>query len=202
MASYGPPPAAGYIDPEIPEQVATAQLSNSLFRGAAVQVQLPRVTIQYCTQCRWMLRAAYYGQELLSTFSTILGEVALIPSTSGTFTISILYKSDADFATQETMLWDRRLNGGFPETKQLKSLVRNIIDPNRGLGHIDRAMARSQLQQQQQPPIENTTEEMQQPAVMTGAAPPPPVMAVPPDESDIYNNEKASVNSDICEDCQ
>ncbi|KAI1991356.1 hypothetical protein LOZ53_002918 [Ophidiomyces ophidiicola] len=202
MASYVPPPAAGYLDPEIPEQVATAQLSNSLFRGAAVQVQLPRVTIQYCTQCRWMLRAAYYGQELLSTFSTILGEVALIPSTSGTFTISILYKSDADFATQETMLWDRRLNGGFPETKQLKSLVRNIIDPNRGLGHIDRAMARSQLQQQQQPPIENTTEEMQQPAVMTGAAPPPPVMAVPPDESDIYNNEKASVNSDICEDCQ
>ncbi|KAI1958212.1 hypothetical protein LOZ58_005327 [Ophidiomyces ophidiicola] len=181
MASYVPPPAAGYIDPEIPEQVATAQLSNSLFRGAAVQ----------------------YGQELLSTFSTILGEVALIPSTSGTFTISILYKSDADFATQETMLWDRRLNGGFPETKQLKSLVRNIIDPNRGLGHIDRAMARSQLQQQQQPPIENTTEEMQQPAVMTGTAPPPPpVMAVPPNESDIYNNEKASVNSDICEDCQ
>lgn len=32
---------------------------------AAVQVVLPRVTIVYCTQCRWMLRAAYVGLLLL-----------------------------------------------------------------------------------------------------------------------------------------
>ena len=37
----------------------------------------PRITIRYCTQCRWLLRAAWLAQELLSTFGTDLGEVAL-----------------------------------------------------------------------------------------------------------------------------
>ena len=35
----------------------------------------PRITIRYCTQCRWLLRAAWLAQELLSTFGTDLGEV-------------------------------------------------------------------------------------------------------------------------------
>ena len=30
-----------------------------------------------------MLRAAYFAQELLSTFGTTIGEVALIPATGG-----------------------------------------------------------------------------------------------------------------------
>lgn len=30
------------------------------------------------------------------------------------------------------------------ETKQLKSLVRNIVDPSRDLGHVDRALAKKQ----------------------------------------------------------
>ncbi|WEW58728.1 hypothetical protein PRK78_004196 [Emydomyces testavorans] len=136
-------------DSEIQEQAAAVQLSDSIFTGASVQVQLPRVTIKYCTQCRWMLKAAYFAQELLSTFSTTIGEVALIPAASGTFTISILHASNADFATQETILWDRRVQGGFPETKHLKSLVRNIIDPSRNLGHIDRALAEAQSPQDQ-----------------------------------------------------
>ena len=36
----------------------------------------PRVEIVYCTQCRWLLRAAWMAQELLSTFADELGEVA------------------------------------------------------------------------------------------------------------------------------
>ena len=27
-----------------------------------------RIEIEYCTQCRWMLRAAWVAQELLTTF--------------------------------------------------------------------------------------------------------------------------------------
>ena len=39
----------------------------------------PRVEIIYCTQCRWLLRAGWMAQELLTTFDTELGEVALAP---------------------------------------------------------------------------------------------------------------------------
>src|SRR3990170_4137486 len=42
----------------------------------------PRVEIHYCTQCRFMLRAAYLAQELLATFEKELGEVALAPRCS------------------------------------------------------------------------------------------------------------------------
>ncbi|KAK3357553.1 Rdx family-domain-containing protein [Lasiosphaeria hispida] len=101
-----------------------AEQSNSLALRAP---QLPRVTIQFCTQCKWLLRAAYYAQELLSTFSTALGEVALQPGTGGVF-----------IRLQRRTLWDRRTDGGFPETKELKRRVRDVIQPERNLGHVDR----------------------------------------------------------------
>jgi selT/selW/selH-like putative selenoprotein len=53
-------------------------------------IALPRVAITFCTQCRWMLRAAYFGQELLSTFGSQIGEVALIPATGGLFTVDLV----------------------------------------------------------------------------------------------------------------
>ncbi|KAI0383090.1 Rdx family-domain-containing protein [Hypomontagnella monticulosa] len=114
---------------------------------------LPRVTIQFCTQCKWMLRAAYFAQELLSTFSTSLGEVALQPSTGGTFVVTIFflpplpppppYPADDAASTptatvQQRVLWDRKRDGGFPETKELKRRVRDAIEPGRNLGHVDR----------------------------------------------------------------
>jgi selenoprotein W-related protein len=41
----------------------------------------PSVTIHYCTGCQWMLRAAYLGQELLTTFGDgELKSVTLVPS--------------------------------------------------------------------------------------------------------------------------
>lgn len=36
------------------------------------------------------------------------------------------------------MLWDRKLDGGFPETKELKRRVRDVIEPGRNLGHVDK----------------------------------------------------------------
>ena len=48
----------------------------------------PRIVIVYCTQCQWLLRAAWMAQELPSTFSTDLGEVALQPGTGGVFQVS------------------------------------------------------------------------------------------------------------------
>lgn len=100
-------------------------------------VRFPYITIEYCTQCKWLLRAAYFAQELLSTFSTALGEVALRPSTGGTFVVEIFHTSDGAREVQKHILWDRKVEGGFPETKELKRRVRDIIDPTRNLGHVD-----------------------------------------------------------------
>jgi len=95
-----------------------------------------------------MLRAAYFAQELLSTFNTALGEVALQPATGGTFVVEIFYTTAEptpndgndgnDVQVQHHVLWDRKAEGGFPETKELKRRVRDIIEPGRDLGHVDR----------------------------------------------------------------
>ena len=41
------------------------------------------IEIEYCTQCRWLLRAAWMAQELLVTFEDELGGVTLVPGTGG-----------------------------------------------------------------------------------------------------------------------
>lgn len=88
----------------------------------------PRITITYCTQCQWLLRAAWMAQELLSTFTEDLAEVALVPASGGIFFITC----------EGETIWDRKRDGGFPDVKTLKQLVRDHIDPQRDLGHIDR----------------------------------------------------------------
>ncbi|RFU81675.1 seleno domain [Trichoderma arundinaceum] len=123
--------------------MSTTTPPSQTHQHAAVTAPLPRITIQFCTQCKWMLRAAYYAQELLSTFSLSLGEVALQPSTGGTFVVTIHHPSSSSStgdpsSTQATTLWDRKTDGGFPETKELKRRVRDVIDPTRDLGHVDR----------------------------------------------------------------
>ena len=91
-------------------------------------VVLPRIRIEYCTGCRWMLRAAWMAQELLTTFEKELAEVALCPGSGGVFRISIDGKQ----------IWDRKQDGGFPDIKQLKQLVRDQVAPDKTLGHSER----------------------------------------------------------------
>lgn len=88
----------------------------------------PVIAITYCTQCNWMLRSAWMAQELLSTFGTDLAAVTLVPGTGGIFEIRL----DGD------LLWERKRDGGFPDSATLKRLVRDCIDPDRALGHLDR----------------------------------------------------------------
>jgi selenoprotein W-related protein len=88
----------------------------------------PRIEVEYCTQCRWLLRAAWIAQELLSTFSEDLGEVALIPGRGGVFEVRL---------GGET-LFSRAAEQRFPEAAELKQRVRDKIDPERDLGHVDR----------------------------------------------------------------
>ena len=87
-----------------------------------------RVTILFCTQCKWLLRAAWMAQELLSTFGTEINDVALRPGTGGVFRI----EADGE------LIWDRVRDGGFPDVKILKRLIRDMAAPGRDLGHADR----------------------------------------------------------------
>ncbi|HJT87994.1 MAG TPA: SelT/SelW/SelH family protein [Bryobacteraceae bacterium] len=88
----------------------------------------PRVEIEYCTQCRWLLRAAWMAQELLATFAAEIGEVALIPGTGGVFEIR----------AEGQVIWSRAAAGRFPEMKEIKQILRDRIAPGRDLGHSDR----------------------------------------------------------------
>ncbi len=131
-----------------------------------------------------------YAQELLQTFGTSIGEVALLPVAGGTFTITMTFsannRADADAQASpssegsakvtDTVIWDRKLDGGFPETKELKNRVRNIIDPDRDLGHIDRSLKKNNTQ-----PAQESTE-----------------VASPP-QLEVNAQEK---NGKDCEDCK
>lgn len=134
----------------MPATDASIQPPTSTTHPATGAITVPRITIQFCTQCKWNLRAAYYAQELLQTFSTSLGEVALLPATSGIFVIKLYQRAldqegtDEDrVRVEETVLWDRKVDNCFPETKELKGRVRDAIEPGRGLGHTDRALKKA-----------------------------------------------------------
>ncbi|CAM5377630.1 SelT/SelW/SelH family protein [Streptomyces pharetrae] len=86
-----------------------------------------RVTIEYCTQCRWLPRAAWLAQELLTTFEAELDELALRPGTGGVFVVRV----------GEEVVWDRRAQG-FPEPTAVKRAVRDRVAPGRTLGHSER----------------------------------------------------------------
>ncbi len=88
----------------------------------------PRLEIEYCTQCRWLMRAGWTAQELLTTFVDDLKEVALVPGKGGIF----------DVRLDGETIWSRAEARRFPELAELKQLIRDRIDPERGLGHSDK----------------------------------------------------------------
>lgn len=82
-----------------------------------------------------MLRATYFAQEFLSSFETEIGQLSLIPGeTSGIFKIVVNGEE----------VFDRKSYGGFPEIKELKQKVRDLIAPGRSLGHADTPSHRKQ----------------------------------------------------------
>lgn len=138
---HGYPRVYQYTSKRHPREPRISNLDTMAETTEKAPVHLPRVAITYCTQCRWMLRAAYFGQELLSTFGTAIGEIALIPATGGLFTVHLTYKPAEEGESaqaQEVLIWDRKAEGGFPETKILKQRVRNHIEPGKDLGHSDK----------------------------------------------------------------
>lgn len=89
----------------------------------------PTVSIAYCPKCGWMLRAAYMAQELLNTFTDEISGVMLMPAeVGGAYVISI----------DGSVVFDRKEAGRFPEIKELKQLVRDVVSPEKSLGHSDK----------------------------------------------------------------
>ncbi|MDO3625246.1 SelT/SelW/SelH family protein [Mucilaginibacter sp. BT774] len=89
----------------------------------------PTITIEYCPKCHWLLRAAYMAQELLTTFSDELYAVTLQPSeTGGHYSIRI----------NDAVIYDHKEWARFPEIKEIKQLVRDIVNPAKSLGHSDK----------------------------------------------------------------
>lgn len=75
------------------------------------------------------MRAAWMAQELLTTFEQELDNVALKPSEiAGRYQISI----------NASVIFDRKKEGHFPEIKELKQMVRDLVAPEKSLGHSDK----------------------------------------------------------------
>ena len=88
----------------------------------------PIITIEYCPKCNWLLRAAYMAQEFLTTFENELKGITLQPNeVSGSFKIGI----------DDKIIFDRKVYGGFPEIKELKQMIRDVVSPGKNLGHSD-----------------------------------------------------------------
>ncbi|MBI1885659.1 MAG: SelT/SelW/SelH family protein [Chloroflexi bacterium] len=84
-----------------------------------------RVEIRYCTQCKFLLRAAWLAQELLATFENELTSVALVPGSGGIFEVRL--NGETIFSNKEA--------SRFPEAREIKEAVRDRIAPGRAIGH-------------------------------------------------------------------
>ena len=86
------------------------------------------IEIEYCIKCKWLLRASWIAQELLSTFSDDIMGVTLIPGNeAGIFEIRC----------GREIIWKRGNKKGMPEIKELKRKVRDVVCPAKDLGHIE-----------------------------------------------------------------
>ena len=99
--------------------------SNSAVTLAPPADRVP-VRIRYCTQCRWLPRACWLAQELLTTFPVEL-DVTLEPGFGGVFDVEL----------DGAAIFSRAERKRFPEPKELKQKIRDRVDPMRALGHSD-----------------------------------------------------------------
>ncbi|KAL6306644.1 Rdx family-domain-containing protein [Sparassis latifolia] len=95
------------------------------------------ITIEFCDRCRWLHRATWVSTELFLTFpAPILQSITILPlnsdATAGRFRVW-LFLADCP----PVLVWDRKIEGGFPELKVLKQRIRDRVQPGKSLGHSD-----------------------------------------------------------------
>lgn len=85
----------------------------------------PRIQITYCTKCKFLLRASWMAQELLTTFGAELGEVAIVPGSGGIFEVAL----DGE------VIASNRDGGAMADPSEVKRLVRDKVSPGKRIGH-------------------------------------------------------------------
>ncbi|KAG7395082.1 hypothetical protein PHYBOEH_004234 [Phytophthora boehmeriae] len=122
-----------------------SKLQKAHAQAASADSEAFIVEIEYCTGCRWLLRAAWMAQELLNTFQQDedcrLKSVTLTPNSQqgGVFNVYLIEVGpNADPDAEKEVLWSRKIARRFPESKELKQIVRDYVCPERGLGHSDK----------------------------------------------------------------
>ncbi|MBK8162184.1 MAG: Rdx family protein [Gammaproteobacteria bacterium] len=85
----------------------------------------PRVVVEYCARCGFMLRAAWVAQELLKTFEDELAEVVLRPGGGGIFAVSM----------DEAPLFSNKEEGRFPEMRELRERLARALGSDKRFGH-------------------------------------------------------------------
>ncbi|KAF8742437.1 hypothetical protein AX14_004650 [Amanita brunnescens Koide BX004] len=95
------------------------------------------ITIEFCDRCRWLHRATWTQTELFLTFPPpAIESITLIPlisdETAGRFRVWLSHGSEP-----AQLMWDRKVEGGFPELKLLKQRIRDKVQPGKSLGHSD-----------------------------------------------------------------
>jgi selenoprotein W-related protein len=73
----------------------------------------PRLEIEFCTKCRFQGRAFWMARELFDVVPEIVGEIALVPSSGGVFTVRY----------GGAIVWELATNGRFPEPKDIRELM-------------------------------------------------------------------------------
>lgn len=87
----------------------------------------PEIYIEYCTGCRFVVRATWIAEELLFTFGERLGAVALVPRSGGVFVVRL----------GAEVLFDKAVEGRFPDPRELRAVIRDRIAPELDLGHSE-----------------------------------------------------------------
>ena len=111
---HGESPLCAYLDGQGVESMVSGKKSCN-------------VEIEYCAQCRFILRATWMAQEILMTFGEGISNLNLKPSSGGVFIVRL---------NGET-LFSRKEIGRFPESKEIKQMIRDLVWPEMNLGHSD-----------------------------------------------------------------
>ena len=112
----------------------------------------PRVTVTYCTQCNWLPGRLGWRRELLNTFGTDLGEVALIhraPAASsgsrsaticcGTASATAVFPTSSRSSSACATWWRR--SGTWVTRTALAATDRSVPPRAVGVHHQDRSVA-------------------------------------------------------------
>jgi selT/selW/selH-like putative selenoprotein len=81
------------------------------------------VYIEYCTGCQWGLRSFWMAQELLQLEESRISSVSLIPNRSKPGGVFRIFVSHVGTNDPTTTIWDRKVDGGFPEIQALQERI-------------------------------------------------------------------------------